>query len=151
MLVSHVDDFASCGSVRFQTEVAERLKSISKVCLYANGSFKYVGLNVIQPDTGILFNQILAVKEIGLKQNRGYRTTNELNEEEKAELKRLSGQMMWVTSQTRPDLSFETCIISNAGKHPTVKAIHQANKTVRKLKSKRVDLKFVNLGNPSKL
>ena len=42
--------------------------------------------------------------------------------------------MVWVTSQTHPDLSFETCIMSNAGKYPTVKTIHEANKAVRKLK-----------------
>ena len=91
------------------------------------------------------------MKEIDLKQNRGYKKADELNKEEKTKLKCLSGQMMWVTNQTRPDLSFQTCIMSNAGKHPTVKTIHEANKAVRKLKSKRVDLKFPNLGNPSKL
>ena len=48
--------------------------------------------------------------------------------------------MMWVTNQKRPDLSFETCIMSNDGKHPTVKTIHEANKAVRKLKSKRIYL-----------
>ena len=97
MLVSRVDDFAFCGNARFQTEVIEQLKSIFKVGLYANGSFKYVGLNVIQSDTGILVNQELYipnVKEIELKQNRRYKKADELNEEEKAELKRLSGQMM---------------------------------------------------------
>ena len=77
------------------------------------------------------------MKEIELKQNHGYKKADELNEEEKAELKRLSGQMMWVTSQTCPDLSFESCIMSNAGKHPTVKIIQEANKAVRKLKAKR--------------
>ena len=90
MLVSHVDDFAFCGNARFQTEVIEQLKSIFKVGLYANGSFKYVGLNVIQSDTGILVNQELYipnVKEIELKQNRWYKKADELNEEEKAELK----------------------------------------------------------------
>ena len=154
MLVSHVDDFALCRNARFQTEVMEQLKSIFKVGLYANGSFKYVGLNVIQSDTGILVNQELYipnVKEIELKQNRQYKKADELNEEEKAELKRLRGQKMWVTSQTHPDLSFETCVMSNAGKHPTVETIHEANKAVRKLKSKRVDLKFPNLGDPNKL
>ena len=137
MLVSHVNDFAFCGNARFQTEVIKQLKIIFKVGLYANGSFKYVGLNVIQSDTGILVNQelyALTVKEIELKQNHGYKKADELSEEEKAKLKRLSGQMFWVTSQTRPDLSFETCIMSNAGKHSTVKTIHEANKTVRKLK-----------------
>ena len=41
--------------------------------------------------------------------------------------------------------------MSNAGKHPTVMTIHEANNAVRKLKSKRADLKFPNLGNPSTL
>ena len=59
MLVSHVDDFAFSGDARFQTEVIEQLKSILKVGLYANGSFKYLGLNVIQSDIDILVNQEL--------------------------------------------------------------------------------------------
>ena len=154
MLVSREDDFAFCGNTRFQTEVIEELRSIFKIGVYANGPFKYMGLNVIQSNTGILVNQELYIptmKEIELKKNCGYKKADELNEEEKAELKRLSGQMMWVTSQTRPDLSFETCIMSNAGNHLTVKTIHEANKAVRKLKPKRVDLRFPNLGNPSKL
>ena len=44
MLVSDVDDFAFCGNARFQTEVTEQLKRIFEVGLYANGSYKYVGL-----------------------------------------------------------------------------------------------------------
>ena len=67
MLVNHVDDFVFCRNARFQTEVIEQLKSIFKVGIYANGLFKYVGLNVIQSDTSTLVNQelyILTVKEI---------------------------------------------------------------------------------------
>ena len=82
-----------------------------------------------------------------MKRNRGYKKADELNEEEKAELKRLIGQMMWVTSQTRPDLSFETCIMSNAGKHPKMMTIHEANKTVRKLKSKSLQFYFTESEN----
>ena len=73
MLVSHVDDFEFCGNARCQTEVIEQLKSIFKVGLYADGSFKYVGLNAIQSDTGIFVNQELyipTVKEIELKKKR---------------------------------------------------------------------------------
>ena len=36
-------------------------------------------------------------------------------------------------------------------KNPTVKTVQVANEALRKLKSKRADLKFANLGNPSKL
>ena len=59
-------------------------------------------LYVIKSDTGILVNQELYIptmKEIELK-NHGYKKADELNEKEKAKLKHLSGQMMWVTSQT---------------------------------------------------
>lgn len=59
--------------------------------------------------------------------------------------------MLWVTSQTRPDLSFETCMMSNTGKHPKVKMIHEANKALSKLKTKRVKLQFPCLGDPEKL
>ena len=114
-----------------------------------------MGLSRIWSDIGILVNQekyipTFTMKEIELKKNYGYKKDDKLNEEEKAELKPLSSQMMWVTSQTRQYLSFETCIMSNAGKYPTVKTIHEANKPLMKLKLKRVDLKFPNLGNPSK-
>merc|ERR1711879_536665 len=75
----------------------------------------------------------------------------ELTLKEKAELKRLSGQMMLVTPQTRPDMSFETCVMSNMGKNPTVKMLQEANKALLKLRSMPVKLKFPNLGNPHKL
>ena len=45
MIVSHVDDAVFCGNARFQTELIEELKCIFKIGFYANGSFKYVGLN----------------------------------------------------------------------------------------------------------
>ena len=50
-----------------------------------------------------------------------------------------------------PDFGFETCVMSNAGKHATVKGVDEANKALRKLHSKIVRLKFPNLGNPSKV
>ena len=59
--------------------------------------------------------------------------------------------MMWVTSHTRPDVSYETCVMSNTGKHPSVKMLHDANKALTKLKSKKVNLRFPMLGRPENL
>ena len=59
----------------------------------------------------------------------------------------LSGQMLWVSSQTRPDVSFETCMMSNTGKHPKVNMLLEANKALSKLKKDRVKLKFPSLGD----
>ncbi|CAL4097671.1 unnamed protein product [Meganyctiphanes norvegica] len=59
--------------------------------------------------------------------------------------------MLWVTSQTRPDLSFETCMISNTGKNPKVSLLCEANKALSKLKKDRVCLHFPSLGDYRKL
>ena len=59
--------------------------------------------------------------------------------------------MLWVSSQTRPDVSYETCMMGNMGKNPTMDMIHNANKALVKLKSKKVEIKFPQLGRPEKL
>lgn len=154
ILTSHVDDFAFCGNVDFQTGVIEKIKEKFKIKEHHNGSFKYLGLNVTQNQMGIVIDQCLyisTVDQIVIAPDRQSKKDEELNLEERKELKRLSGQMLWVTSQTRPDVSFETCQMSNTGKNPTVKMILEANKAVIKLKSKKVCLRFPNLGDPDKL
>ena len=63
-------------------------------------------------------------------------------------MRRLSGQMNWVASQTRPNVSYVVCQISNIGKHPKVKMLIEANKSLTKLKSKDITISFSNIGNP---
>ena len=154
MLVSHVDDFAFCGNQNFHNTVIKELKSTFKISAHEAGTFKYLGLSVEQSSNGVVVNQenyISSITPVSVPKNRYFMRKEELNSDEKSKLKRLSGQMLWVSSQTRPDLSFETCIMGNTGKGPTMNMIHEANKAVLKLKSKRVDIKFPGLGNPAGL
>ena len=65
-----------------------------------------------------------------------------LTPEERKQLKVLSGQMLWVTNHTRPDLSYETCVMSNAGKSPTVRKLLEANKAVAKLQKDNLSIRF---------
>ena len=83
---------------------------------HESGSFKYLGLEVKQTAEGVLVHQecyIPKIDPIDINKNRQTRRNDELTSEERKELKRLSGQMMWVTSHTRPDVSYETCVMSN--------------------------------------
>ena len=43
-----------------------------------------------------------------------------LNDVEKTQVRKMSGQMAWIVGQTRPDMAFESCQLSNYGKCPTV-------------------------------
>jgi hypothetical protein len=58
--------------------------------------------------------------------------------------------MNWVASQTRPDLSYDVCVISNIGKQPNIKLLKTANRALKKLKNQSVALSYPPLGNPLK-
>ena len=154
ILVSHVDDFAFCGNQQFHEKVIGGLKKIFKVNTHDYGSFKYVGLEVCQNSEGIQVNQdayIDTIMPIDISPSRRKEKLNVLSQEERKDLRRLSGQMLWVSSQTRPDSSIETCMMSNTGKHPRVAMMLQANKALSMLKKDRVQLKFPSLGDYRKL
>lgn len=53
-------------------------------------------------------------------------------------------QMIWTTPQTRPDVSFNVCRMSNIGKHPKVKMLFEANKSI-KVKNLRGSVSFPEL------
>ena len=70
--------------------------------------------------------------------------------DEKTLLKQLSGQLNWITTQCRPDMAFENCLIGNSIKHASTKDITFANKALRKLKCSDIQLRFprgLDLGN----
>jgi len=58
-----------------------------------------------------------------------------------------------VTTQTRPDLAFDACMMSNVGKDRTIRKIVEANKAVKKLKanSGKIQIKYPYLGNPKSI
>ena len=105
-----------------------------------------MGLQVAQRREGITVNQNLYINTIEpLPWTSSHREqkTADLTSDEKKQLKRLGGQILWVASQTCPDLSFETCVMTNTGKQSTVRAtIHDANKAISKLKSQSIGITF---------
>ena len=151
VLASHVDDFVFAGTEWFHTHVIAKLMETFKVSKASNGSFKYLGITVKQIDDVVQIDQDLYVPSISCVNFEKSSSDCYLSPDEKSDLKRLSGQMNWVTSQTRPDMSFETCVMSNVGKQANKKILHDANKAVKKLQSDKVQLNFPCLGNPGRL
>ena len=129
--VSHVDDFAFAGSQTFHTTVIEESKKTFKIKQHKNSSFRYVGLGINQTKDGILVDQmeyIHQIKPVQIHKSRAFRKNDKLTKEEKSQFRGFCGHMQWATSQASPDLGFETCVVSNVGKHATVKDTDEANK-----------------------
>ena len=75
----------------------------------------------------------------------------ELAIKEKSKLRSISEQLLWVTSQICPDASFDSCRMSNYGKHPKVKNLLEANKAAKKLQCYILRLVYPDLVNPQYL
>ena len=152
ILGSHVDDFMFCGGTKFHTEVIENVKKKFKISAEANSSFKYLGILITQNKMGIKINQnsyIESLKAVDIPKNKS--NEENLTKEELSQLRSISGQISWVASQTRPDISFESCKIANYGKSPDISYLKQANKTLRKLKNLNVEITIPNIGDMEKV
>ena len=150
-LVTHVDDFIYVGDTQWNKNVMDKIKDKFNISSEFEGSFKYIGLNVVQSNEMISIDQmhyIENINEIDLGRERKKLIRDILTPEERSKLKSLSGKMLWVTSQTRPDIAFATCMMCNAGPEATVNDILEANKAVRKMKnSNDVKINYRKLGN----
>ena len=154
MLVSHVDDFVYCGTEKWHKDVMDRLYTIFKISNHSQGSFKYTGLNVVQTNSSVVVNQydyIASLVPIEINSDRASKKEDELTVEEKAKIRSIGGQLLWVTTQTRPDAAYDSCWVSNYGKNPTVRKLLEANKAVKKLQMTKSRLLFPDLGDPRRL
>ena len=64
MIVSHVDDFVYCGSVVWHKKVIDSLFETFDIRETHCGSFKYIGLNVVQSSDAVVIDQQVYVDEL---------------------------------------------------------------------------------------
>ena len=130
------------------------MKEKFKISSEAHGSFKYIGSEVTQNEHGVFLDQDKYVKSVQsgtISTERKKHKEDELSEEEKTALSSISGKLLWASTQTRPDIAYDACIVANHGKKPTLNKLLEANKAIRKLKAVDVVLKFPPLGAPDKI
>ena len=105
VVVTHVDDFVYYRTEQWHKLVFVKILKTFPVSRIEECSFKYLGLNVIQNGEGIMFDQKQYVKSltpVTVSTLQG--TMNDTPSDNEVQLLRsLSGQLLWVTSQTRPD------------------------------------------------
>ena len=148
IIVIHVDDFLYGGSNQFENKI-EEIRQKFVVGAESGTPFKYVGLSVDRTDEAIVIDQhhyIENVEEVNIN-NRNERT-RVLNVSEQREYRGICGQLNWVASQTRPDLSFEVCRLSTSLNGATIDDLLQANKATRKCRQRSVSIIFPRLQKP---
>ena len=144
LIIVHVDDFLFGGTKEFHSTIINKLRSTFAVGSEENTGMKYLGLHIHEDKDSIVLSAgdySLSCKEISLPMNDPQKDVR-LSCDEKTLLKQLSGQLNWITTQCRPDMAFENCLIGNSIKHASTKDITFANKALRKLKCSDIQLRF---------
>ena len=144
ILIAHVDDFLYGGNEHFLGSILPQIRKIFIIGLEERQNMKYLGLYVNQTESFISLSNddySESIQEIDTT-TAGTDKSRLLTKEESDNMRTVIGQINWVTNQTRPDVSFNNCIIANSTKHSTVSDLHQVNKAVRKVRSHKVSLTF---------
>ena len=127
----HVDDFIWGGTVNFEENVIQLIKSKFQISKSEGETFNYLGLTVSQESIGIKITQniyIEELKEVSIAKERKLQKLNRLNDMEAQQLQSIAGQLNWVSGQSRPDLSFGACEVSVSIKNGNIGDLITANK-----------------------
>jgi len=115
-----------------------------------SGVFTYLGWKVNEFEDQITIDQNAygqGIKPVPVSSSRRKDVDEPLTEEEKKQYQGLLGKLLWLSSQTRPDLSFDTLEHSTYSKNATVKDLLSLNKVTRRINDgpKMICFKHINL------
>ena len=129
-----VDDIFYAGMDKFEAKV---MRSVTKEFLIGwteEETFTYIGLAIKTTDKGITSDQIdyikdrLAQADLKLGDSKRF-----LDKEEIQLLCRLTGQINWTATQSRPDISFTVVELSSKIKTAQLEDWNMANKAIIRL------------------
>lgn len=148
----HVDDFLFAGSEAFNKNVIDKVVEKYKVGRREIESFRYVGLDIEQDESGIRMNQdeyVMEMEEIPVTYKRKMERSSPLTKVEMQNLRATAGQLNWVATQTRPDLSYDALELNTNMNNATVDQMLKANKAVRHARNVSGNILFPSLGSSS--
>ena len=152
IIALHVDDFIWAGTKEFEESIIRKLRCTFVVGKEQSISFRYLGLNVQHLGEEIVLHQhdyLEALKPLSLSAERRKLQDQPVTDEEKEAVRAKIGQLLWVSTQTCPDICFDVSnLATNLKNSCTVKDILRINKIILKLKEKQLNLRFQPIKYP---
>ena len=150
MILTHVDDILhGSGNDEFQQKVMEPLKGRFKFGREGDSAFKFVGVNVQQTDDSVTTDQDQYVEELDVPQMKEI-ALNEadslLDDEGQSDFRAIVGKIGWIANTSRPDVSYDSLMLSTKLGEATLSDMRQAIKMTKKLKCDTTCMKFTDLG-----
>ena len=143
VLVSHVDDLLYAGNSKFHRECMKQVLATFKISRLHTKDFTYLGWSIGQNKGHITVDQRqygLDIKPTKLPRNSDKERT--LSETEKKAYQTTLGKLLWLSSQTRPDLSYDTMELSTYTNSAKVKHLSVMNKVIKKVQYGPQQIRF---------
>ena len=144
----HVDDFWWTGNENFRRTVISGFEKVFTVGSVSSVPRNYLGLCIDSAMSGYSVSQQAfheTLCEMPLTHSKDEKT-RPTTPEEKKELRGIIGKLLWLSVQTRPEISCSLSQLSSNLKESNVSDILAANKLIRYVRSEEVTLKFPELG-----
>lgn len=148
----HVDDFLWAGNEILTNDILAKLRATFKIGSEESEQFKYLGLEIKHEKSAVVIDQnkyIAGLEPLKIESKK--RDDEKLTKDEQNTLRSRIGQFLWISSQSRPDISYDVCVLATNFKIATIHDLRRANKVLRRLKSDNTALKLQHLGHSSNL
>ena len=129
----YVDDFLWAGTELFEETIIAQLKSKFLIGSSGSATFRYIGLNITSHDQYIYVDQgqyISSLEKVSISRSRSCQKDSLLSDTEKEAFKAIVGQLNWISTNTRPDISYEVCELSSSYNKATVSDLLRLNKVI---------------------
>lgn len=151
ILMLHVDDFIFIGTQEFHNTLISPICETFKVGKEEEKSFKYVGLNILHSNAGLKISQNDYISALNndnvISSQRQNQKFHDLNDDELTLFRTIIGQLNWVSTQTRPDISFDSLNMSLLiNKNPKVFQLTNAIKLINKLRTQNLEIFYPYIG-----
>ena len=147
LILLHVDDFLAAGNETFENKVMGTLLETFSFGKVSCDKFSYTGISIRQEDDKtIRIDQKNFTQSLPIYQYCPQDPDNILSQDENNLIRKSTGQLNWLSSQTRPDLSYDAFYLSTCLNIATNRDAKYSTKVLEKSKEKQVQLKFSHLG-----
>ena len=142
-IIVHVDDFLWAGTPKFLNTVVGPFKNCFRISKQSDSIFKYIGLEIEQNQFGISISQNTYINSVDpVPIPSAENQSRHLSNEERRAFRGIVGQLIWSSSMTRPDISFDCCELSTMQSNPKLIDLKRANKVLLDMKREKIKINF---------
>ena len=122
------------GSRKFLASLISKIENAFTVSKEESNNFRYVGSNIQCVNSNISVDQFSYIEGLNkVEINSSAKSSDTLDKRQKDILQSKIGQLLWVSNQTRPDVSFNVSDLASKLNKATTKELQQCNKIISQL------------------